>query len=60
MTDPQMPDSPVSSLLADAIGMYELTQTWVEAGFSPEQAFALLQTVINAQILGSSMRGGGE
>jgi hypothetical protein len=51
-----MPDNPISALLSSAIQMHEMMQSYVEAGFSEAQAFALIQTIIQALVLGSVQR----
>lgn len=53
-----MPDDPIGEILGSAIALHQTMMTWVEAGFSPEQAFGLLQTVVQAQIMADAMRGG--
>ncbi len=50
MTEPEMPDSPISGLLADAINMRELMMTWIEAGFTPDQAFQMIRDILCEQV----------
>jgi hypothetical protein len=57
MSNPEMPDNPVSALLSSAIHMHELMMSYVEAGFSPEQAFAMIQTVLQASVMVGLVRG---
>ncbi len=56
MTNPEMPNNPVSQLLASAIQMHELMMSYVEAGFSPEQAFVLVQTIVQSSVMAHTMR----
>jgi hypothetical protein len=49
-----MPKSPLSPLVADAIATREIVEAWIQAGFTEEQAFAMILKVLECQI----MRGG--
>lgn len=53
----KMPDSPISELLGSAIQMHELMTSFVSAGFSVEQAFQLLQTIVQSQIMAGALGG---
>lgn len=49
-----MPADPVTELMEMAAAMHELYRSWVDAGFTDEQAMRLLGSMIDA-----SMRNGG-
>lgn len=40
------PENPFSELFASAVQMYEMYQSYVEAGFSEEQAFRLVEVLL--------------
>lgn len=51
MTDE--PQTPFSAMAQVSISHHEMYTSWIEAGFTPEQAFELLRTVI-VQVLGGA------
>jgi len=48
MTD--IPTDPVTTLLEGAIAMHELFKAYQDGGFTEQQAFALVQTIIATSI----------
>ena len=47
----EMPESPFSALVASSMEMHELMSSFAQAGFTEEQAFALLQNIISSHIM---------
>lgn len=45
---PDDPQSPITELAADAARQHEVFRTWVDAGFTEDQALKLLIAVITA------------
>lgn len=43
-----MPASPISAMMASAIGLHEGYRSYVDAGFTEEQAFEILLIAIRA------------
>lgn len=48
------PDSPLGSLAQAAVGQHEMYVSWIDAGFSEEQAFELLKAVVTSIVRGSA------
>lgn len=55
MTDPDMPNSPMSALAQGAAASHEMFRAYVEAGFTEPQALE-----ITIAMLVAMMRGGGQ
>lgn len=49
----ELPTDPVSALKEGAIQMHELYLSWVDSGFTEEQAFSLLLAVLTEQTKGN-------
>lgn len=51
MSEPEMPETPFSSLQANAIEMHETMASMIEAGFTRQEAFTMLLTIVQSYIL---------
>lgn len=51
---PDNPQPPLTELAAAAVQQHELYRSWVDAGFTEEQALDLLKTIITAGIGGAA------
>lgn len=51
---PDNPQPPLTELAAAAVQQHELYRSWVDAGFTEDQALDLLKTIIAAGIGGGA------
>lgn len=51
---PDNPQSPITELAAAAVQQHELYRSWVDAGFTEDQALQLLAGILMASISGGA------
>lgn len=55
--DDDLPQSPISKELVSAIEMYQSMMNFQNAGFTAEQSFSLIQSIVHGMAVGMAARG---